>query len=73
MPTWVISPWATPGHLEPTLYEHSSILKFIESVFGLPILASVNHMFDVSTPVGGNYEAAAGGALAGLTRHLAMD
>src|SRR5258708_15231183 len=28
LPTWVISPWAKPGHLEPALYEHSSILKF---------------------------------------------
>ena len=65
VPTWVISPWAKPGHLEPTLYEHSSILKFIESVFGLPTLASVNHMFDASTPVGGNYEAAPSGAIAG--------
>ena len=57
LPTWVISPWAKPGHLEPTLYEHSSILKFIEAVFGLPTLASVNHSFDTSTPVGSNYEA----------------
>jgi phospholipase C len=65
VPTWVISPWAKPGHLEPTLYEHSSVLKFIESVFGLPTLASVNHMFDTSTPVGGNYEAAPSGAVAG--------
>jgi phospholipase C len=60
LPTWVISPWAKPGHLEPTLYEHSSILKFIESVFGLPTLASANHAFDRSTPTGPNYEA--GGA-----------
>jgi phospholipase C len=65
VPTWVISPWAKPGHLEPTLYEHSSILKFIESVFGLPTLASVNHMFDAATPVGGNYQAAPSGATAG--------
>src|ERR1700682_888203 len=50
LPTWVISPWAKPGHLETTLYEHSSILKFIECVFGLPTLASVNHAFDGSTP-----------------------
>jgi phospholipase C len=60
VPTWVISPWAKPGHLEPKLYEHSSILKFIEAVFGLPTLASVNHSFDASTPTGFNYEA--GGA-----------
>ena len=56
LPTWVISPWAKPGHLEPTLYEHSSILKFIEAVFGLPTLASVNHNFDTATPTGFNYE-----------------
>src|SRR5207245_6170686 len=58
VPTWVISPWAKPSHLEPTLYEHTSILKFIEAVFGLPTLASVNHAFDVATPVGSNYQAA---------------
>jgi len=65
VPTWVVSPWAKPGHLEGTLYEHSSILKFIESVFGLPTLASVNHLFDVATPVGSNYQAAPVGATAG--------
>jgi phospholipase C len=65
VPTWVISPWAKPGHLEPALYEHTSILKFIETVFGLPTLASVNHMFDASTPTGFNYEAALPGATAG--------
>jgi hypothetical protein len=31
----------------------------------LPTLASVNHHFDTSTPVGGNYEAAPNGATAG--------
>ena len=60
VPTWVISPYAKPQHLEPTLYEHSSILKFIEKVFGLPTLASVNHRFDHSTPGGPNNQAAAG-------------
>jgi len=65
VPTWVISPWAKPSHLEPTLYEHTSVLKFIEAVFGLPTLASVNHRFDAATPVGGNYQAAAPGASAG--------
>ena len=57
VPTWVISPFAKQGHLEPTAYEHSSILKFIEKVFGLPTLASVNHRFDTSTPGGSNNEA----------------
>src|SRR5205807_10374451 len=52
VPTWVISPFARKAHLEPTLYEHSSILKFIETVFGLPFLASVNHQFDTATPGG---------------------
>lgn len=65
VPTWVISPWAKPSHLEPTLYEHTSILKFIEAVFGLPTLASVNHAFDVATPVGSNYQAAGSSATAG--------
>jgi phospholipase C len=65
VPTWVISPWAKPRHLEGTVYEHSSILKFIETNFGLPTLASVNHQFDSATPVGGNYQAAAPGASAG--------
>ncbi len=50
VPTLVISPYAKPGHLEPTLYEHTSILKFIEYFFGLPTLASVNHQFDTQTP-----------------------
>jgi phospholipase C len=60
VPTWVISPFAKPRHLEPQLYEFASILKFIEKVFGLPTLASVNHQFDYGTPVGGDYEAATG-------------
>jgi phospholipase C len=63
VPTWVISPFARPRHLEAALYEHASILKFIEAVFGLPTLASVNHRFDSSTPGGGNYEASNGKSL----------
>lgn len=59
VPTWVISPYAKPGHLEATLYEHSSTLKFIEAVFGLPTLASINHAFDTQTP-GANNDAANG-------------
>jgi phospholipase C len=65
VPCWVISPYAKPGHLEPTLYEFASILKFLEHNFDLPTLASVNHRFDAGTPVGGNYQAAAPGATAG--------
>jgi phospholipase C len=60
VPTWIISPFAKPGHLEPALYEHSSVLKLIETVFELPTLASVNHKFDTSTPGGRDNEAAKG-------------
>lgn len=65
VPTWVISPWAKPGHIEPTVYDLTSILKFLERLHGLPTLASVNHVFDTATPVGGDYQAAAPGATAG--------
>jgi phospholipase C len=65
IPTWVVSPWAKPHHIEPATYDLTSILKFIERVFGLPTLASINHRFDTATPVGGNYQAAAPGATSG--------
>ncbi len=61
VPTWVISPFAKKSHLEPTVYEHSSLLKFVERVFDLPTLASVNHQFDVHTPGGATNDAANGG------------
>jgi phospholipase C len=60
VPTWVISPFARKSHLEPALYEHTSTLKFLEAVFGLPTLASINHQFDLSTPGGPNNEASNG-------------
>ena len=60
VPTWVVSPYAKKGHLEPTVYDHTSTLKFIEANFGLPTLASINHAFDTSTP-GGRDNAAASG------------
>lgn len=59
VPTLVVSPWARRGYVSGQLYEHSSILKFIERRFGLPTLASVNHQFDTSTP-GTNNDAANG-------------
>src|SRR5260370_5525712 len=58
VPTWVISPWAKRAHVETTLYEHTSTLKLLETGFGLPTLASVNHCFDESTPRGPPHEAA---------------
>jgi len=59
VPMLVVSPWARRGYVSGQLYEHSSILKFIERRFGLPSLASVNHQFDTSTP-GTNNDAARG-------------
>jgi phospholipase C len=59
VPTLVISPWARRGYISGQLYEHASMLKFMERLFGLPTLASVNHQFDTSTP-GTNNDAANG-------------
>ena len=59
VPALVVSPWARRGSVSGKLYEHSSILKFLERLFGLPTLASVNHQFDTSTP-GQNNDAAHG-------------
>jgi phospholipase C len=59
VPMLVVSPYARHGHMEGTLYEHSSVLKFIERVFNLPTLTSINHEFDTQTP-GLNNDAANG-------------
>jgi phospholipase C len=59
VPTLVISPWAKRGYVSGQLYEHNSLLKFIERRFGLPTLASTNHKFDQATP-GINNDAARG-------------
>jgi len=61
VPMLIISPYARRGYVSGQLYEHSSILKFIERRFGLPSLASINHQFDTSTP-GTNNDAAHGQA-----------
>jgi hypothetical protein len=42
--------------------EHTSTLKLLEALHGLPTLASRNHSFDSSTPTGSNYDT--GGAKA---------
>jgi phospholipase C len=52
VPMIVISPIAKQGHIDTTYSDHASINKFIEHVYGLPTLASVNHQFDKSTPPG---------------------
>ena len=59
VPALVISPWAKRGYVSGQLYEHNSLLKFIERRFGLPTLSSVNHLFDITTP-GLNNDAAQG-------------
>jgi len=61
VPMLVISPYARRGYVSGQLYEHSSVLKYLERRFGLSTLASVNHQFDTSTP-GTNNAAANGGA-----------
>ena len=50
VPMIIVSPFARKGFVDTAYSEHSSVLKFIEAVFGLPTLASINHMFDKSTP-----------------------
>jgi phospholipase C len=44
VPMTIVSPFAKPGFVDTAYSEH------IETVFGLPTLASINHMFDKSTP-----------------------
>src|ERR1700694_4482946 len=63
VPMLVVSPWVKRGYISGQLYEHGSILKFIERRFGLPSLASMNHQFDTSTPT--LYNDAAAGKTAG--------
>jgi phospholipase C len=61
VPLWVISPHGRRGVVKSAKpADHTSTLKFIERVFGLPTLASRNHAFDSSTPSGADYQA--GGA-----------
>ena len=35
VPMLIISPWAKQGYVDPTVYEFSSVLTFIETIFGL--------------------------------------
>lgn len=50
VPGLMISPLAKKGHVDTTYSDHASVLKFIEHVFGLPTLASINTRFNKSTP-----------------------
>ena len=50
MPLLIISPYAKRGYVSHTLYEHSSMLKFIETKYQLHALtardAAASNMFD---------------------------
>ena len=54
VPMLIISPFAKKGYVDTTFQDHGSVLKFIEAVYGLPTLASINHTFDTSTPTTNN-------------------
>jgi phospholipase C len=63
VPLFVVSPHARRGPVVSSRpADHTSTLKLIERLHGLPTLASRNHSFDSSTPTGTNYNA--GGAAA---------
>ena len=49
VPTWVVAVGEARAP-RATVSNHTSTLKFIERLFGLPTLASVNHRFDDETP-----------------------
>jgi phospholipase C len=53
VPLLIISPFAKPGYISHTVYEHSSMLKFVESRYQLPSLtardAAANDMLDSFT------------------------
>jgi phospholipase C len=40
VPLLIISPYAKPGYVSHTVYDHTSILKFVETRYGLPALTS---------------------------------
>jgi phospholipase C len=55
VPLWVISPHARRGVLASRRpADHVSTLRFIERNWGLPTLASRNHLFDDATPLSGS-------------------
>ena len=57
VPLWIVSPFAKGGVLKSRKpADHTSTLKLIERLWGLPSLASRNHQFDNATPTGGDYE-----------------
>jgi phospholipase C len=58
VPLWVVSPFAKKGPIVTSKPgELTSTVKLLEKLHGLPTLASLNHLFDTSTPTGSNYQA----------------
>jgi phospholipase C len=59
VPLWVVSPHVkqTGPVVSSKPADHSSTVKLIETLYGLPTLASINSRFDSGTPTGGNYQA----------------
>jgi phospholipase C len=51
VPTVVVSPWARANHVSHTVYDHTSILKLVETKWNLPALtrrdANANNMLDM--------------------------
>ena len=57
VPFMLVSPYARPGFVSHTVYDHTSILRFIETRFGLPALTNRDanadpmlELFDFATP-----------------------
>jgi phospholipase C len=54
VPMLIVSPFAKVGYCDTVFQCHGSVLKFIEAVYGLPTLASINSSFNTSTPLTNN-------------------
>ncbi len=54
VPMLIVSPFAKVGYIDTVFQCHGSVLKFIEAVYGLPTLASINSSFNTSTPTTNN-------------------
>jgi phospholipase C len=57
VPAVVVSPYAKPGYVSSTLYDHTSVLKLVETRFGLPPLtrrdaaaADMTDLLDLENP-----------------------
>jgi phospholipase C len=57
VPTVIVSPLIPKGLIDPTIYDHTSVLATVESIFELPPLTerdthahTFNHLFSLTTP-----------------------